>query len=513
MEAFELSQRHGVDLALPLRDRIRESLPRIDKRFRLSGEVNASFLRILDHPKGVVRTLQRMNDSRVLGRYIPEFGRVVCKVQRDAFHVYTVDVHSLMGIQELAKLAEEGRARFPSQRRLFEGLESRHVLYLACLLHDVGKGHGKDHHLRGKAHAYEVCARLGLSREETERVAFLVENHLVMVQFALRRDLNDFRLVADLARRCEDRENLNNLFLLSFADVRAVAPDLWTDWKGGLLDLLYHRTHEMLEKGSFETDETELVLVKQREVQKILEGEVPEEELERFFSKMVNRFFITLGPKRIARCIRIWRSLGEEPFTYDVKQQFKRGTTTFIVCAPDSKGLFSKIAGVMAANNANIVSASIFTTLDGTALDIYQVTDPRTSAPITDEGKWDAILIDLGRVLRGEESVEALVARKRPPSILAPRVGPRRPLRVEFDNETSDFYTVIDIDARDRVGLLYQITHTLMELDLGIYVSRIQTRGDKVDDVFYVKDAGLRKIEDPERLAVIRRRLLAVLQG
>jgi [protein-PII] uridylyltransferase len=225
----------------------------------------------------------------------------------------------------------------------------------------------------------------------------------------------------------------------------------------------------------------------------------------------LNRFFIALGPKRIARCIRIWRSLGEDPFTWDVKQQFRRGTTTFIVCAPDSKGLFSRIAGVMAANNANIVSASIFTTLDGTALDIYQVTDPRTAGPMTDEAKWDAIVTDLGRVLRGEESVEALVARKRPPSILAPRTGPRRPIRVEFDNDASDFYTVIDIDARDRVGLLYQITHTLMELDLGIYVSRIQTKGDKVDDVFYVKDAGFRKIEDPERLEEIRRRLIAVL--
>ncbi len=512
MESYEQAQRHGVELSLSLRDRIRENLPRIDRRVRVSPEVNAAFLRILNHPKHVVRTLQRMNDARVLGRYIPEFGRVVCKVQRDAFHVYTVDVHSLMAIHELSRLGDEGGPRFPLQRRLFGGLASRHVLYLACLLHDVGKGHGKDHHLRGKAHAFEVCARMGLSKEETERVAFLVENHLLMVHIALRRDLNDFRLIADLARRCDDLENLNNLFLLSFADVRAVAPDVWTDWKGGLLELVYHRTLEMLEKGAFETDETEMVLAKQREVQKILEGEVPEEELERFFAKMVNRFFITLGPKRIARCIRIWRSRGEEPFTYDVKQQFKRGTTTFIVCAPDSKGLFSRIAGVMAANNANIVSASVFTTLDGTALDIYQVSDPRTAGPITDEAKWDAILLDLGRVLRGEESVEALVARKRPPSILAPRTGPPRPIRVEFDNDASDFYTVIDIDARDRVGLLYQISHMLAELDLGIYVSRIQTRGDKVDDVFYVKDAELRKIEDPERLGEIRRRLLAVLE-
>jgi [protein-PII] uridylyltransferase len=512
LETFELSQKHGVDLSVPLRDRLRENLTRIDRRLRQSPEVNATFLRILNHHKNVPGTLARMNDTRVLGRLVPEFGRVVCKVQRDAFHVYTVDVHSLKAIEELAKLTGEPGARFQLWRRLFGDLDTRHELYLACLLHDVGKGHGKDHHLRGKALAQEVCARMGLSQEEADRVTFLVENHLVMVQIALRRDVNDFRLIADFARRCGDLENLNLLTLLSFADVRAVAPDVWTDWKGGLLEFVYHRTHEMLEKGDFELDETEFVLAKQRAVREVLGDEVPEEELERFFGTMVNRFFIGLGPKRIARCIRIWRSLGDQPFTYDVKQQHKRGTTTFIVCAPDSKGLFSKIAGVMAANNANIVSASIFTTLDGTALDIYQVTDPLTLGPIVDEAKWDSILTDLGRVLRGEESVEALVARRRPPSKILARAGPRRPNRVEIDNEASDFYTVIDIDARDRVGLLYTITHTLMELDLGIYISRIQTRRDKVDDVFYVKDAERKKIEDPERLAEIERRLREVLE-
>ncbi len=453
-----------------------------------------------------------MNDTRFLGRYIPEFGWMVCKVQRDAFHVYTVDVHSIKAIEELVKLEEGAYGDdFPRRRHLLEALETRHELYLACLLHDVGKGWGKDHHLRGKVHAREVCARMGLSDDEIERIAFLVENHLLMVQIALRRDVNDFRLVADLARRCGDLENLNLLYLLSFADVRAVAPDVWTKWKAGLLELLYDRTYEMLERGDFELREMELVLERQSRLREILKGEVPEPELDRFFSNMVNRFFIATGPSRITRCIRIWRSLGDQLFTYDLKQQPKRGTTTFIVCAPDSKGLFSKIAGVMAANNANIVSASVYTTLDGTAIDVYEVSDPLTSGSILQEGKWEAILDDLRRVLAGEESVEDLVARKRPPSVLPDRAVPRRPTRVTVDNEASDFYTVIDADGHDRVGLLYEIAHAMTDLDLDIFLARIMTRRGLVDDVFYVKGPDLKKVVDPERIEAIRERLLEVM--
>ncbi|OGP85507.1 MAG: [protein-PII] uridylyltransferase [Deltaproteobacteria bacterium RBG_13_65_10] len=513
MEAFELAQKHGVEFAASLRDRIREHMRRIDRRFRNAPEVNQIFLRILERRKDLPRILYRMNDTRVLGRYIPEFGRVVCKVQRDAFHVYTVDVHSLKAIEELVNL-EDGvyEGRYTTFRDQLRKLPTRRELYLACLLHDVGKGQGKDHHLHGKAQAIEVCSRMGLPPEEVDRVAFLVENHLLMVHYALRRDMNDFRLVADLAHRCDDPQNLALLFLLSFADVRAVAPDIWTNWKGGLLELLYHRTHDMLERGDFEPDETEHILDKQRRVREIVAGKIPEEQLDRFFKNMVNRFFLSLGPRRISRCIRIWNKLENKAFTYDVKQQHKSGATTFIVCAPDSKGLFSKIAGVMAANNANIVSASIFTTLDGTALDIYQVSDPVTMGPITDGAKWKAIVEDLRRVLMGEESVEALVARRRPPSKLLARRIPRRPPQVEIDNEASDFYTVIDIDAQDRVGLLYDITHALVELDLGIFISRIMTRRGKVDDVFYVKNSEGRKIEDPEQLAEIRRRVLEVIR-
>ncbi|MFQ5458873.1 MAG: ACT domain-containing protein, partial [Myxococcota bacterium] len=437
---------------------------------------------------------------------------VVCKVQRDAFHVYTVDVHSLMAIQELTRLYDgELEGRFDKLRALIQSLDNRHELFLALILHDVGKGHGKDHHIRGRARAEDVCTRMGLSEEATARITFLVENHLLMVRYALRRDLNDFRLIADLARRCGDLENLNLLYLVSFADVRAVAPDIWTEWKRSLLELLYERTRDMLERGRLELDEEELVLERQAQARALLADEVPEGEMERFFSQMVNRFFISLGPQRIARCIRIWRELGDKPFTYDLKHQAKRGTSTFIVCAPDAKGLFSKIAGVMAANNANIVSASVFTTLDGTALDIYQVHDPLTWGPVLKKGKWDAILADLEAVFRGKEDVAALVGRKRPPSKITQKAVPRRPPRVEIDNDTSDFYTVIDIDGNDRVGLLYEIAKAIQDLDLGIYVSRISTRRGNVDDVFYVKGADRRKIEDEACLDRIRSRLLEVI--
>ncbi|MDP3939497.1 MAG: [protein-PII] uridylyltransferase [Deltaproteobacteria bacterium] len=512
MEAFELAQKHGIDFSSSLLDRLRENLRRIDRNFRQDPEVSRCFLRILDGGKDIYRILTLMNNTRLLGRYIPEFGQVVCKVQRDAFHVYTVDVHSIIGILELEKLEEGGAGdKFEHLRSLVTSLDSRHELYLALLLHDIGKGTGKDHHIRGKLRAHEVCTRMGLTPEATARIEFLVENHLLMVHYAFRRDVNDFRLIADFARRCGDLENLNLLYLVSFADVRAVAPDIWNEWKRSLLELAYQRTHAMLERGRVDLDEEELVVERQAHTRELLAGEIPEEELDRFFSQMVNRFFISIGPQRIARCIRIWRELNGKPFSYDLKQQHKRGTSTLIVCAPDSKGLFSKIAGVMAANNANIVSASVFTTLDGTAIDIYQITDPVTSGPILTEAKWEAIFSDLDRVLSGEEAVAALVARKRPPSKLAERQIPRRPSRVEIDNAASDFYTVIDIDGHDRVGLLYEITNALHALDVGIYVSRITTRRGNVDDVFFVKGPDGKKIDNEEFLEKICHQLLEVM--
>lgn len=509
MKVFEYAQKHGVALNIKVKGLIRSSLHLVNDKFRRNREVNRSFFAILSSPKGVAETLTTMHHLEFLHHFIPEFERVYCKVQHDLYHIYTIDIHSLFAVEEIVRLRHDEHAEsLPLLTRLAKETENIELLLLAVLLHDIGKGEGGGHAERGGEMIPTIARRMGLSREDSERLEFLVRQHILMAHIAQRRDLHDEKMIIQFARQMEKSENLKMLYLLTYADIKAVGPDVWTEWKALLLEELYEKTFNVLERGNFrlEASSERVKRVKKRVVE-LLENEIPAQQVKEELKAFTTRHLLSNPPDIIAQHVGILLSLQERPFITAINHETEKGYTNFTICTHDVPGLFSMITGVMAANGMNILGAQIHTSTNGKALDILQINSPQGMV-ITDENRWKRMEEDMRKVLQGETQVRTLVEKRRRPSLLVERVRPRFPTRVEIDNEVSEDYTVIDIYTHDKVGLLYTITSTLTALGLYIDVSKISTKVDQVADVFYVKDIFGHKIVSDDKLQEIRERLL-----
>lgn len=513
MKIFEYAQKHGVALNIKVKSLIRRSLDLVNDRFRRNREVNASFFAILRCEKGLGETLQLMHHLEFLNRFIPEFERIFCKVQHDLYHIYTVDIHSLFAVDEIASLWRgEHREDLPLLTQLANEVDKRELLALAVLLHDMGKGEGGGHAEKGAAMVPTIARRMGLSKEDGERLEFLVANHLLFAHIAQRRDLHDEKMIIQFARQMGKSENLKMLYLLTYADIKGVGPDVWTEWKALLLQELYEKAYQVLERGDFRFEaSSERVKKVKRKVVEILGDEFPAGVVKEELKAMTTRHLLSNPPAIIAEHVRILLSLGEHTMITRVVHEPERGYTNYTICTLDVPGLFSKITGVMAANGMNILGAQIHTSTNGKALDILQVNSPQGFV-ITDESRWTRLEDDMRQVLQGKVQVGKLVEKRRRPTFLAEKPKPRFPARVEIDNEVSATYTVIDIYAHDKVGLLYQVTSALTELGLYIGVSKISTKVDQVADVFYVKDIFGHKVTSEEKLAEIRERIIGAVE-
>jgi [protein-PII] uridylyltransferase len=307
-------------------------------------------------------------------------------------------------------------------------------------------------------------------------------------------------------------ENLKMLYLLTYADIKAVGPDVWTDWKALLLQELYEKTFEVLERGDFRFEaRSERVKKVRRKVIEILGDEFQPELVKEELKAMTTRHLLENPPSILAEHVRIMLILGDNTMITRIVHETERGYTRYIICTLDVSGLFSKITGVMAANGMNILGAQIHTSTNGKVLDVLQVNAPQGFV-ITDESRWKRLEDDMRQVLEGKVRVRTLVEKRHRPTLLTEKPKPRFPTRVEIDNEVSADYTVIDIYTHDKVGLLYQITSTLTELGLYIGVSKISTKVDQVADVFYVKDIFGHKVLNERKLDEIRSRLVKAIE-
>jgi len=514
MKLFEYAQKHGVAISMQTRDLVRKSLSLVNDRFRRNRDVNSSFFAILNSPKGVVETLRLMHYLGLLIRFIPEFERVYCKAQHDLYHIYTVDVHSLFAVEEIIKLWNGAhRETHPLLTRLAAEVGKRGLLLIAALLHDVGKGEGGNHSEKGAEMMPTIGRRLGLSKEDSERLEFLVRHHLLFAHIAQRRDLHDEKMIVQFARQMGKSENLKMLYLLTYADLKAVGPDVWTDWKAMLMEELYEKTFEVLERGDFKYEvKSEKVKNIRKKVLEILANDYPVGVVKEELKALSTRHLLSNSPDEIAGHVRMLLSLAGSPLVSQVNHEVDGGYSRFTLCTLDIPGLFSMITGVMAANGMNILGAQINTSTNGKVLDVLQINSPQGFV-ITDDSRWSKVGDDMRAVIQGTERVGALVEKRHRPTLLTEKVKPRFPTVIEIDNEVSDDYTVIDIYTHDKVGLLYDITSTLTDLGLYIGVSKISTKIDQVADVFYVKDIFGQKITFEEKLAEIRKRLLAVIDG
>lgn len=508
MKLFEYAQKQGVVPSVATKTLVRKNLHLVNDKFRRSREVNQSFFNILRSAKAVSETLQVMHHLGFLNRFIPEFEHIYCKVQHDMYHVFTVDMHSLFAVNEVVRLWQgELAGEMPLLTRIAGEVGKRELLLLAVLFHDIGKGEGGGHSEKGADMCRTIARRMGLHKEDSERLEFLVRNHLLFAHIAQRRDLHDEKMIIQFARQMGTSETLRMLYLLTYADVRSVGPDVWNDWKAMLFEELYSKTLKVLERGDFKLEaSSERVKKARKQVVEILEADFPATRIKEELKALTTRHVLSNPPAEIAGHLRYLIALEDHDVHMSVSHEQERGYSSFTICTYDLPGLFSKITGVMAANGMNILGAQINTSTNGKVLDILQLNSPQGFI-VTDDSRWKRVQEDMRQVLEGKVQVKALVEKRHRPSLLAERVKPRFPTRVEIDNEVSEDYTVIDIYTHDKVGVLYSITSTLTELGLYIGVAKISTKVDQVADVFYVKDIFGHKVTADDKLEELRTRL------
>ncbi|MBI4588059.1 MAG: [protein-PII] uridylyltransferase [Candidatus Rokubacteria bacterium] len=498
MKVFWHAHRLGCELSIDLERAIEESLDLIDDRFRRSAEVRDLLLAISRNWGRVAQTLREMHELGVLGRYLPEWGALTCLVQYDAYHKFSADQHSLLAVETLESLAPGQSAESEGIARVLTEVEKPELLILGMLLHDIGKAKGHGHAAKGIPLIKALTAQLGFAAADAATLIFLVEHHLLMSHVAQRRDIDDPKTVEQLAAAVREPPWLRSLYLLTYADMKAVGPGILTSWRAAILWELYSRTLVRLAGGRVEPPRREALASR---VEAELGEEGTPEEVETHLAWMSERYLVTTGGQRIAAHLRLIHQLEAEPVATELFHHPDLGFSDLVVVTGDLVGLFALIAGTLAANGLNILSAQIHTRADGIALDTFQVNDP-TGEAVTEESRWSRTLEDLRRVIRGEQGVEALLARRH-----AGRGGAETvpgPAKVALDNHLSDTHTVVEVKCPDRVGLLYLITRTLSREGLDIGSARIATEIDQAFDAFYVTDRQGRKIEEPEAMNRIR---------
>ncbi len=484
------------------------ALKLIDKTVRDDEEANRLFIEILTASDDAEIVLRRMNEVGVLGRFVPDFGRVVSMMQFNMYHHYTVDEHLLRCIGVLAEIEAGTNPEYGLANELFRTIQPSHreILYVALFLHDVAKGRIEDHSIAGARIARRLGPRFGLSAAETDTVAWLIENHLVMSSVAQSRDLSDRKTIENFVAVVQSLERMKLLTILTTADIRAVGPGVWNGWKAQLLRALYYETEPVLTGGFSEVNRAQRVAVAQAELRAELK-DWPGDELERYIARHYPAYWLKVDlPDKAAhaRFVRATEAAGKSLAT-TVSLDAARGVTALTVLTPDHPWLLSVIAGACAMAGANIVDAQIYTTTDGLALDTIAVS--REFDMDEDENRRALRIADaIEKALTGELKLPELVARRSAAKARSKAFAIEP--EISINNQWSNVYTVVEINGLDRPGLLYELTTTMSKLNLNIASAHVATFGERAVDVFYVTDLLGAKISSPTRQAAIKRALL-----
>ncbi len=507
---FHVAQQHDLDIHPRALRAVTQSLRLIDAKLRHDPEANRLFLEILTATKNPEIALRRMNEAGVFGKFVPDFGRVVAQMQYDMYHVYTVDEHTLFAIGILHQI-ETGKLKdeLPVASAIMPTVVSRRALYVATLLHDIAKGRGGDHSVIGEKIALKLGPRLGLSEEETETVAWLVRWHLLMSNTAFKRDIGDPRTIQNFVERVQSPERLKLLLVLTVADIRAVGPKVWNGWKAALLRELYYSALDVM-TGGLAAEPRDTRIAEAQAAARALLPEFGDEDFAIFASRGYPFYWLSLDAETHARHARLMREADASgaPLTVQKRVDTARAVTEITLYTADHPGLFSRIAGALAVAGANIVDARIMTMSNGMALDTLWVQD-QDNTPFDRPDKLAKLAFVFENVLTGE--LKPHIALEKPPAFPSRTSVFTVPPRVLIDNCASASHTVIEVNGRDRPGLLWELTRELTRLSLQVSSAKISTYGEKVVDVFYVKNLFGHKVEHPQKLAEIRTTLEAVL--
>ncbi len=478
-------------------------------RLRCDAEAGRIFLDLLTG-RDAASWLRMMNEAGLISRLLPDWQRVVGLMQFDTYHVFTVDEHTIETIGVLGALESGALAEVaPVASELIGQLQSRRALYVAMLLHDIAKGRGGDHSEIGAQLALDICPRLGLTPEETETVSWLVLNHLLISQTAFKRDIEDPKTILDIAETVQSPERLRLLLVLTVADMRAVSPKVWNGWKATLLRELYWRVAEVL-AGGLSVPERDVRVARAKEAAAQLLRERPKKETEQFLALGYPGYWLSFDPDTHARHAAMIReaAAARAPLTVRTRVLESRAVTEVTVYVADHPGLFSRIAGALAVAGASIVDARIHTMTDGMALDTFWVQDTAGNA-FEAPHRLARLSVLIEQALSGRLNLAAEIrkVKREPARLRAVTVPPR----VVIDNHASNTHTVIEVNGRDRPGLLHDVTAAISEQGLQIASAHITTYGVRAVDVFYVKDVFGLKVENERKITTLRRALEAAL--
>lgn len=496
LEIFKESDRYGLPLSAEATRLVKEFAPLMGDDFFSSNKMIRLFEKLLISGDPKHNTLDEMLNAGILTRFIPEFAAITNRIQFDAYHLYPVDKHSLHVVRVLQRWRrQEEHVDEPLCGKLYEDVYDPGLLHWAALLHDIGKGStSSDHALSGEILSRIILKRFGLDDKKIEMAADLIKEHLFLIKIATRRDINDEETCIACARKIKDAQKLKMLYLLTVADSVSTGPNAWNDWTATLLRNLFLRVLKILEKGELASEEAVgLVEEKKNLIRKVLLNSGYTDDPDGILHVMSPRYLLYVSADDIIAHLKLHDALKDNDVVWDIQKNKKSDTRTVTICAKDAPGLFSKIAGTFTLNGIDILNAQVFTWRDNTAVDIFEVTPPPD--PMFEQERWDRAKNHLESVLKGlMDLAPALKEKTATYGVGAPKIV-QSPVRINVDNDSSSFFTIIEIFAYDYLGLLYDVTDALFRLGLDVWVSKIATKVDQVVDVFYVRDFDGQKVD------------------
>ena len=513
IKIFEESSRLQIPLNAEAKRIVNEFGYLIDDAFRTAAWALKSFEKILATFTPTFNVLKEMLNTGFMIRFIPEFAGIVNRIQYDAYHLYPVDIHLIRTVQAIQKFGTKLDANpDPLCGRLKKELKNRKLLLWSALMHDIGKvGTGGEHSQKGAEIVSQVLRAKGYKAEEIDSVAFLTREHLFLIKAATRRDINDEETAINCARRVKDTERLKMLYLLTVADSIATGPKAWGDWAAILLRDLFLKVLNVLEKGELATHEAvKLIESKKEAVLTSAPAGVTRDDAEALFNVMSPRYLLNVPSDEIGKDITLYGRIEEKRFVWNISKDPRTHTRSVRICAQDRPGLFSQIAGIFTLNGMDILDAQIFTWRNHMALDVFELKPPLDV--LREDEVWARAEQNLSDALAGRLDLRAALKEKMAVYRSSqPRFG-RRPHRVVIDNESSSFFTIIEVFTYDFLGLLYSITDALFRTGLDIWVAIISTNVDQVVDVFYVRDFDGQKADAPEQENSIKTAIENVLE-
>jgi [protein-PII] uridylyltransferase len=514
IKIFEEGARLKIPLCSEARRVVKDFSHLVGKDFRTDESNIRSFERILLSGDYVFEVLNEMLHSGFLLRFIPEIKKIYNRIQYDAYHLYPVGRHSLYTVKTIAKFAFKDTDRDSMlYRNLYQGLgRYKKFLLWAALLHDVGKGEkGGGHSQKGAFIAEKVMKRSGYGKTYIETVSFLINEHLLLAKTATRRDITDEETALFCARRIKSVRLLKMLYLLTVADSISTGPKAWNDWTSALFRDLFFKILKILEKGELATRRAVASAEKKKEevIIAIQPGDDRKAVIE-CFTIFSPRYLLYVPTREILDHIKLYRRLEDRDFVWDIEKNKGSDTRRITICAKDKPGLFSKISGVFTLNGLDILDVQAFTWKNNIAFDIFTVTPPQDL--VFEDDKWKRIEKVFNAVLKGEMDISDELRKKE----VYYNKGYRQHVHqridhVEIDNESSSFFTIIEVFANDRPGLLFKVADALFRCSLNVHVAKIATKVDQAVDIFYVRDLYDRKIDDPEREIEIKETVLHAL--